>query len=181
MNTPQRTPQTVELDVRPHLARGEEPFDLIMKTVKSLAKEDTFILHAPFKPTPLIGVMKLKGFVHRAEQVEPKHWVVTFVHKSRAREGIPQEETGKHVTETTTDREPKVHVLDNRGLQPPEPMVRTLSLLNRVPHGDTVIIHNDRVPVFLLQELDELGFPYTVEELEDESARVTIRKTAPKG
>ncbi|GAB6932440.1 DUF2249 domain-containing protein [Calditerricola satsumensis] len=48
-------------------------------------------------------------------------------------------------------------------------------------HGDTVIIHNDRVPVFLLQELDELGFPYTVEELEDGSARVTIRKTAPKG
>ncbi|GAB6932441.1 DUF2249 domain-containing protein [Calditerricola satsumensis] len=66
MKTPQRTPQTVELDVRPQLARGEEPFDLIMKTVKSLAKEDTLILHAPFKPTPLIGVMKWKGFTHRA-------------------------------------------------------------------------------------------------------------------
>ncbi|HEY8342372.1 MAG TPA: DUF2249 domain-containing protein [Calditerricola sp.] len=179
----------MELDVRPQLARGEEPFDLIMKTVKSLAKEDTLILHAPFKPTPLIGVMKWKGFTHRAEQVGPKHWVVTFVHKSRAHElaqqekgeRTQQEESVKEKTAAATEREPKVHILDNRGLQPPEPMVRTLNLLNRVPHGDTVIIHNDRVPVFLLQELDELGFPYTVEELEDGSARVTIRKTAPKG
>jgi len=39
-----------------------------------------------------------------------------------------------------------------------------------------VRIHNDRVPVFLLEELRNLGYPYEVEELSDGSAKVTIRK-----
>jgi len=32
------------------------------------------------------------------------------------------------------------------------------------------------VPVFLLEELNSLGYPYSVEELPDGSARVTITK-----
>ena len=55
-------PQVVELDVRPQLREKQEPFQIIMDTVKTLHEEDTFILHATFKPTPLLGLMKTKGY-----------------------------------------------------------------------------------------------------------------------
>lgn len=51
----------------------------IMNAVQPLEVGDTFILHAPFKPVPLFAVMKAKGFTYEAEQLDKKHWKVTFV------------------------------------------------------------------------------------------------------
>jgi uncharacterized protein (DUF2249 family) len=167
----------VELDVRPYLRKKVEPFQIIMDTVKKLSKEDTFVLHATFKPTPLLGVMKTKGFVSRTEKLDSDHWVVTFVHKSRKQdfeEDVPSPAANRR--SSRGDSEPKVFELDNRGLEPPQPMIRTLSKLEASAPGDKVIIHNDRVPVFLIEELNTLGYPYSVEEQPDGSARVTISK-----
>jgi tRNA 2-thiouridine synthesizing protein A len=66
--------------------------------------------------------------------------------------------------------------LDNRGLQPPQPMLRTLHALEESDQGDQVLIHNDRVPMFLIEELARLGYPYEVESMEDGSAKITIVK-----
>lgn len=66
--------------------------------------------------------------------------------------------------------------LDNRGLESPMPMVRTLEALEARAPGDVLIIHNDRVPVYLLPKLDELGAGYRVESLTDGSARLRIVK-----
>jgi len=69
--------------------------------------------------------------------------------------------------------------LDNRGLQPPEPMIRTLSQLEELSMGDVLTIHNDRVPVYLLPQLLDEGAAYQVEELPDGSAKVRIVKGSP--
>ena len=66
--------------------------------------------------------------------------------------------------------------LDNRGLEPPMPMVRTLEALESMQDGDVLTIHNDRLPVYLLPQLEEQGASYRVEELADGSARVRIVK-----
>ncbi|OUM99852.1 MAG: universal stress protein [Paenibacillaceae bacterium ZCTH02-B3] len=213
----------VELDVRPHLKNKLEPFQLIMDTVKTLGPDDVFVLHAPFRPTPLLGVMKMKGFAGRAVPVAKDHWIVHFVRKKNRHwldelalaeagdgrgdstedgdglgdasaeadlpAGMPlpfrpgaeetrgdADESGPAGREPDADGEPRVITLDNRGLEPPQPMIRTLSALERCRPGDTVRIHNDRVPVFLLEELKNLGCPYEVEEQPDGSAKVTIRK-----
>ncbi len=183
----------VELDVRPHLRKKLEPFQLIMDTVKTLGPDDIFVLHATFKPTPLLGVLKMKGFVGKAEQVGEEHWKVTFVRKKN-RHWLDEPETPTGAADDGGDRspaeapqredtreseregEPRTIRLDNRGLEPPQPMMRTLAALDRCKPGDQVVIHNDRVPVFLLEELNGLGLPYTVEEQPDGSAIVTIRK-----
>ncbi|PZD95590.1 universal stress protein [Paenibacillus sambharensis] len=180
-------PQVIELDVRPHLRKKLEPFQIIMDTVKSLDKSDTFVLHATFKPTPLLVLLKGKGYRNKVEQVDKEHWVVTFIHKSR-KDGFPNEEGASEPgTEEKTEQlhdgadtdsgEPQVFKLDNRGLQPPQPMVRTLAKLQQAKPGDTVVIHNDRVPMFLIEELQALGFSYEVEEQEDGTAVVAILKT----
>lgn len=73
----------IELDVREDLKNKIEPFQKIMEAIKELKNEnDTFILHAPFKPVPLFAVLKAKGFSHEEEEVEKKHWKVTFIKKA---------------------------------------------------------------------------------------------------
>jgi len=68
----------VELDVRVDLKNKLDPFKKIMEAIKSVGPDDLFILHATFKPVPLLKVMKGKGFKHQVEQIEDKHWKITF-------------------------------------------------------------------------------------------------------
>lgn len=68
--------------------------------------------------------------------------------------------------------------LDNRGLEPPNPMIRTLEALDSMAPGAVLVIHNDRVPVYLLPQLADAGAQYQVEEQPDGSARVRITKGA---
>lgn len=66
--------------------------------------------------------------------------------------------------------------LDNRGLEPPNPMIRTLEALDELAVGEVLVIHNDRVPIYLLPQLADAGADYVVEEQPDGSARVRITK-----
>jgi uncharacterized protein (DUF2249 family) len=47
--------------------------------------------------------------------------------------------------------------IDNRGLAPPEPMVRILSGLEELRDGDELVALMDREPHMLLAELDRRG------------------------
>ncbi|MBW7915642.1 MAG: DUF2249 domain-containing protein [Trueperaceae bacterium] len=68
--------------------------------------------------------------------------------------------------------------LDNRGLEPPNPMIRTLEILETMAPGDVLVIHNDRVPIYLLPQLADEGAEYEVLEQPDGSAQVRITKGA---
>ena len=50
--------------------------------------------------------------------------------------------------------------LDNRGLQPPEPMVRILAALGELGAGDEVVALMDREPMLLYRELERRGFTW---------------------
>jgi hypothetical protein len=52
--------------------------------------------------------------------------------------------------------------VDLRGLEPPEPMVTVLQMLDRGEVGDVLIAHFDREPVFLYPELDDRGWTHEV-------------------
>ncbi|KAF0818743.1 MULTISPECIES: DUF2249 domain-containing protein [unclassified Cytobacillus] len=66
--------------------------------------------------------------------------------------------------------------LDNRGLEPPQPMMRTLAALEDLPSGETLSIINDRRPMFLYERLDEMGCRYVTIEQEDGSFLIEIHK-----
>lgn len=68
--------------------------------------------------------------------------------------------------------------LDNRGLEPPLPMVRTLEAYERLAPGQRLQIHNDRVPVYLLPQLEARGATFEVDERPGGDALVTIRRPA---
>ncbi|WP_085992620.1 DUF2249 domain-containing protein [Oceanobacillus senegalensis] len=68
-------------------------------------------------------------------------------------------------------------IIDNRGLQPPQPMMRTLKTLEKMKPGETLAIINDRRPMFLYEELNELGYQHETEPQEDGSFKITITKS----
>jgi uncharacterized protein (DUF2249 family) len=74
--------RVIELDVREDLSNKIEPFQKIMGAVKELADNDIFVLHAPFKPVPLYAVLKAKGYTHEEEEIDEKHWKITFTKKA---------------------------------------------------------------------------------------------------
>lgn len=67
-------------------------------------------------------------------------------------------------------------ILDNRGLEPPQPMMRTLEALEKLQEGETLKIINDRRPMFLYEQLEELGYKHTTDENEDGSFTIEIQK-----
>lgn len=68
-------------------------------------------------------------------------------------------------------------IIDNRGLEPPQPMMRTLKNLDKMQSGEKLVIINDRRPMFLYEELDDRGYLHETEALEDGSFKITITKT----
>lgn len=67
--------------------------------------------------------------------------------------------------------------LDNRGLNPPSPMMRTLKSLEKMNVGEQLAIINDRRPLFLYEELDAMGYTHETEPLDDGSFKIEITKT----
>ena len=65
-------------DVRPHLARGEEPFQLIRGRVDALKAGETLTIIAPFLPAPLIELLKSEGFHCTMEHRADGAWSVNF-------------------------------------------------------------------------------------------------------
>jgi hypothetical protein len=66
--------------------------------------------------------------------------------------------------------------IDNRGLEPPQPMMRIMVLLETLAPGEKLLAHNDRLPLMLLPRLEEEGLPYETDVQDDGSCRVTIYK-----
>ncbi len=66
--------------------------------------------------------------------------------------------------------------VDNRGLAPPEPLVRILTLCDGLATGDRIEALMDRRPMFLLPELEERGLRYTCVEQDDQSFLFTIEQ-----
>lgn len=54
--------------------------------------------------------------------------------------------------------------LDNRGLQPPEPMVRILEAIGGLAIDDRLVVLMDREPLLLYPELERRGFAWTFDD-----------------
>ncbi|MCC6959894.1 MAG: DUF2249 domain-containing protein [Dehalococcoidia bacterium] len=62
-----------------------------------------------------------------------------------------------------------VQTIDNRGLEPPEPMVRIFAALESLPAGDKLQALMDREPFLIYAELERRGFTW---EFRDEGGPV---------
>lgn len=66
--------------------------------------------------------------------------------------------------------------MDNRGLSPPEPLLRILAACDELPAGDRIEADMDREPIFLFPELVDRGFAYDCIKREDGSYLLTVQR-----
>lgn len=139
----------VELDVRPILAAGGEPFGRIMETVTSLGPDEGLRLLAPFRPVPLFGALASKGFTYQDREIGGGDWEVLFT---------PAIAPTATAAKVSAARWPgPLMRLDNRGLTPPEPMVKVLGAAEAMQPGEVMEVLLDREPSFLFPQLAERG------------------------
>jgi uncharacterized protein (DUF2249 family) len=166
----------VELDVRAGLRAGHEPFSQIMAALRQVPAGGALCVRAIFEPVPLYSVMKRQGLEHWTENLAEDDWRVWFYPPLEVpTEGRDAAAIRPPADAAAADAGDDVIILDVRGFEPPEPMVRTLAALERLPAGATLVQINVRVPQFLLPMLEERGFTYHVREQGPDLVRVFIR------
>lgn len=164
--------QYVDVDVRPILRAGGEPFSVIMATLEHLQPGQGLRLFASFKPVPLFAVMADKGFAHSAQPLDGGEWEVLFTPAV-----VAPEPTGRAAAASIFDNWPEPALkMDNRDLEPPEPMVRILAAADRLAPGETLSVLLRREPVFLFPQLEKRGFRWLGGFTPDEAAyELTVR------
>lgn len=158
--------RVVTLDVREDIRNGREPIGRIMETVGRLRENEALRLVAPFEPLPLFRVLARFGFSHQSTHLESGDWEVMF-----QRPAIPRSNT----EESPASRLPLRVECDARGLEPPEPLVRILDALTRLPSNAELRAHTDRRPMHLYAQLEQRGFVALSEQQADGSYVTSIR------
>ena len=173
--------KVVHLDVREDLRAGREPFSRIMAARKDVPGKGALCVRAIFEPIPLYAVMQRQGFTHHTERLAEDDWRVWFYAPGEGGSVGPGEGAGAEIRVPDESAGDDVQVLDVRGMEPPEPLVRTLAALEALPDGWTLVQLNVRVPEFLLPQLEERGFSYEIREQSEHLVRVFIRRVRGAG
>jgi uncharacterized protein (DUF2249 family) len=168
------TVEPLTLDVREDLKNGGEPLPLIMKTVGQLEAGQPLRLLATFEPLPLYAVLGKKGYNHSATQLGESDWEVLFTPGGESASQAKGKFTSRPDTDVSDWPAPSEY-LDNRGLFPPEPLVRILETLEQLQPGEVLEAINERDPVFLYPELEQRGAAIRVDKRGD-GVYLTIRR-----
>lgn len=137
-----------ELDVRPILAKGGDPFSLIMKSVSELAADEALHLVVGFEPTPLYAVMRASGRLAHTERDGDVFHVWFFRDPAAVEQPSPAERVPLQA----------VVELDVRGLEPPQPMITILQKLAELGAGAQLRVRHHREPVLLYDKLELRGY-----------------------
>lgn len=141
--------QPHELDVRPILRGGGEPFQAIMHAVAGLKPGQGLRLLATFRPEPLFRVMEGRGFTSEAREIDGGDWEVLFAPKAAAEPPVDVS-TNAEMPQLWPDPDTSLDLTD---LDPPEPMVRILAATEQMEPGRVLFALLSREPLFLFPEL----------------------------
>ena len=165
----------VELDVRPILNAGKDPFNMILKQVKGLEARQTLKLINDFEPIPLIKLLGKQGFQSHSEIVDVTTYNTYFFKSDDVK--LPDAKP----LGSSDDFEAKVKLfegrtktIDVRHLEMPLPMLTILDELESLPADQALYVNHKRIPVFLLPELEERKFEYRAKEIAEGDVKLFI-------
>jgi uncharacterized protein (DUF2249 family) len=178
----------VEVDVRDDLRAGREPLARIMGAVSALGEDEVLRVRAIFHPVPLLTVLGKRGFAAESQEHAPDDWSVWFWREASSDTPIVSSLASAAPIVSPRSSEASVGAssptddhtiwLDVRGLQPPEPLVRTLAALETLPAGHQLVQLNERVPQLLLPMLAERGFACELDESRADQVLLRIWRPA---
>lgn len=147
----------IDLDVRPMLATGREPFALIMNHLDTLESGQGLRLTAPFYPKPLVEMLKQQGWTAESSALEGDDWEV-------------------RISRAEATKAPREVELDLRELAPPEPMVRILECLESMDADERLVALTPFFPENLFPVLEERGFRWEMTQENGRTCRLTISR-----
>ncbi len=170
----------IELDVRPILASGVDPFEKIMEKLNHLEKFQSLLIINTFEPIPLLNIVKEKGYTYITER--PEEGVVhTFIKidenntKVKDINDEPSEEDIDFCVIQTKFKD-KLTEVDVRDLEMPLPMVTILEEVEKINADSALYVHHKRLPQYLLPELEKRGFSYVYQEVDESNLKLIIYK-----
>ncbi len=171
--------KVIEMDVRPILAGGVDPFDAIMAKLKTMADDETLMIINTFEPIPLLNLLKKKGYKY--ETVRPENGVVhTYLEKA---EGETEQKSTKTESFDEADFEQmekrfegKMTEIDVRDLEMPMPMVTILEAIEKIEPGHALYVHHKKLPQYLIPEMEDRGYKWVSNEIDDSNIKLIIFK-----
>lgn len=168
-----------ELDVRPVIESGKDPLTPIMETVKTIQPGKAVKVINSFEPTPLIKVLKKKGFDSFIQTLEDGV-VESFFYLPASQ----QEAQAADATEENSDDwdgmvsrfEGNMETVDVRELEMPQPMLTILATLEEMNDSKALYVYHKRIPVFLIPELKEKGYDLRIKTISDDQVHLLIFK-----
>ncbi|WP_187261884.1 DUF2249 domain-containing protein [Pontibacter beigongshangensis] len=156
----------VELDVREDIASGNDPFRKIMKAIEELDPKHTLLIINTFEPTPLLSILKKRGYNHFVQQKEEKLVYTYFwLQGEVAEEPVVATGTASDFEFLLSRFGGNLRKIDVRHLEMPQPMVTILTELEQLPATEALYVKHRRVPQFLLPKLAERGFQIAIKEI----------------
>ena len=169
----------VQMDVRPTIKAGNDPFKEIMAAIKTLPEKAVLEIINVFEPIPLINNLRDKGFMSFTER-PTEGGVHTFFKK-----------TSESKTEETPDIQhtdlssfelkaaefgENIKTIDVRDLEMPMPMATILEEVEILPESHALFVHHKRIPQFLLPELKKRDFTILSNEIDENNLNLLIYK-----
>ncbi len=140
------------LDVRPLLAKGQDPLGAILAALDSVPSGGALEVLAPFRPVPLLTLLQAKGH------------------------GVEDERLESDLVRVTIRRDVCEPVLDLTELEAPEPLERVLAASEQLAPGGQLVARMPRVPKMLLPHLAERGLAWRVLESSDGTALLHLHR-----
>lgn len=172
--------QLAELDVRPFIASGNDPLNIITEKVKTMKAGQVLKIINIFEPVPLIKLLEKQGFESYADIVND-NLVETYFYKKIVKAEIdlsPMIDATKGWEVVLHQYSGKLQTIDVRQMQMPLPMHTILEALDSLPDDTALFVYHKRIPVFLLPELTDRNFDYHIREINDGEVHLLIFKTS---
>ncbi len=167
-----------EMDVRPILDGGVDPFEAIMAKLKTLNDSETLLIINTFEPIPLLNLLKKKGYVYETERPE-SGLVYTYLEKDDAGEKKEVKAVLKEQVsfdEIAAKFKDNLNEIDVRDLEMPMPMVTILEALEQLKEGQALYVHHKKLPQYLIPEMEDRGYKWVSKEIDDDNIKLIIFK-----
>lgn len=152
--------KSIPLDVRPFLAKGEDPFNILQKALSKLEEDEVLEVLIDFEPIPLIRIQEKKGYVTLTlieDGVFHTYFKAGGAIKEESNFAIdPIKTISKLEFDEQTNAYPgEIITIDVRNLEMPEPLVRILEAIETLDEKTGLKIFHKRIPQHLLPELED--------------------------
>lgn len=161
----------VRLDVRPVLAAGDDPLERILCQLDQLSAADILLIEAPFDPVPLRRMLAGRGYDNHIISLSPEHWQVYF--KQQAVVILPELPDLSDLPAFPYYWHEGQLEMDLRRLEPPNPMIAILKVIEAGNVTDNFRARLIRDPIYLYPELAERG--WVAEVLEENDAGLLVK------